>query len=99
MNSAEKSDLVAYEVAKYKVKSWIGGMANYTSQTTTSSGDYNSMNTIEAKAKGLESQKIVADLSFSVAPIAEETNVAADVLDEIKLNDNASIGVGAEIGT
>jgi len=74
-------------------------MANYTSQTTTSSGDYNSMNAIEAKAKGLGSQKIVADILFAVAPIAEETNIAAGVHGEIKLNDNASIGVGAEIGT
>ncbi|MFH1160383.1 MAG: RHS repeat-associated core domain-containing protein [bacterium] len=85
-------------IAIYKLKTWIGGMVDYTKQTSSSNG-YKSMNYMEAKAKGLESQKTIADVSHIIAPVAEETNIAIGVGGDIKLNDEFSIGVGGEIGT
>ena len=84
--------------AGMKIQNWCSGMVNYTLETSKSSR-YESMNIREASARGLESQKAVADLSQMVKSITENTEGRIGIGGKTKFADNVEIGAEAQIGT
>ena len=87
-------------ITAVKVRTWIGGMVEYTKQTTTKSGTYKSMNVVEANQKGLSSQKAFSDVKQLIDPgvkaIDGRIGVGGEIKDEIG---NTMVAGNIEIGT
>lgn len=57
-----------------RTKNWSQGMVNYT-KDTNKGGKYISSGINSAKQSGLESQKVVSDLSHLVSPLSDNTEI------------------------
>ena len=80
-----------------KIQNWYNGMINYTIETNRS-GSYQSMNIVEARARGLESQKAVADLSQILKTTGDNSELRIALGRDVKIGDNVEFGISAEGG-
>ncbi len=92
-----QNSATAIGIVSYKLKTWLGGMVNY-STDTNSEGSYKSMNVKESTAKGLNSQKAIADISNLTKPVTDELEVRAGLGANIEITENVEIGLGIEGG-